>query len=63
HDLEHCQRLQVQGVRLAVSENLEASIALAQAALSKVTDDDDENDAAIDSFRKAHYSDAKGKVP
>ena len=63
HDLEHCQRLQAHGVRLAVSENLEASIALAQAALSKVTDDDDENDAAIDSFRKAHYSDARGEGP
>ena len=63
HDLEHCQRLQAQGVRLAVSENLEASIALAQAVLAKVTDDDEENAAAIDSFRKAHYSGAKGKVP
>ena len=63
HDLEHCQRLQAQGVRFAVSENLEASIALAQAALSKVMEDDDENDAAIDSFRKAHYSDTNGKVP
>jgi voltage-gated potassium channel Kch len=63
HDLEHCQRLQAQGVRLAVSENLEASIALAQAALAKVTQDDEENDAAIDSFRKTHYSGAKGKVP
>ncbi|MGB5259155.1 MAG: portal protein, partial [Gammaproteobacteria bacterium] len=30
-DLERCQSLQVQGARLAVSENLEASIALAQA--------------------------------
>jgi voltage-gated potassium channel Kch len=63
HDLEHCQRLQAQGVRLAVSENLEASIALAQAVLAKVTDDDEENAAAIDSFRKAHYSDTKREIP
>ena len=63
HDLEHCQRLQIQGARIAVSENLEASIALAQAALAKVSEDDDENDAAIDRFRKGYYSDTKGEVP
>jgi len=62
-DLQRCQRLQVQGARLAVSENLEASIALAHAALEKVTGDDAENDAAIDRFRKAYYSDANREVP
>jgi monovalent cation:proton antiporter-2 (CPA2) family protein len=62
HDLERCQRLQAQGARLAVSENLEASIALAQAALAKVTVDDAENDAAIDRFREAYYTDTKGEV-
>ena len=56
HDLEHCQHLQARGVRLAVSENLEASIALASAALVKVRGDDAENDAVIDRFRKAYYS-------
>ncbi|MEN8106891.1 MAG: monovalent cation:proton antiporter-2 (CPA2) family protein [Pseudomonadota bacterium] len=63
HDLERCQRLHAQGVRLAVSENLEASIALAQAALVKITKDDAENDAAIDRFRKDYYSGAKREVP
>jgi monovalent cation:proton antiporter-2 (CPA2) family protein len=63
HDLERCQTLQAQGARLAVSENLEASIALAQAALAKVTEDDAENDAAIDRFRKAYYSDTREEVP
>jgi voltage-gated potassium channel Kch len=63
HDLEHCQRLQIQGARIAVSENLEASIALAQAALAKVSEDDDENDAAIDRFRKGYYADTTGEVP
>jgi CPA2 family monovalent cation:H+ antiporter-2 len=62
-DLQRCQRLQVQGARLAVSENLEASIALAHAALEKVTGDDAENDAAIDRFRKAYYSDTNREVP
>ena len=38
--------------RLAVSENLEASIALAESALSQVSVDDAENDAAIDRDRK-----------
>jgi voltage-gated potassium channel Kch len=62
HDCERCLRLQAQGARLAVSENLEASIALAQAALAKVTGDDAENDAVIDRFREAYYTDTKGEV-
>jgi monovalent cation:proton antiporter-2 (CPA2) family protein len=61
-DLQRCQRLQAQGARLAVSENLEASIALAHAALEKVTGDDAENDAAIDRYRKAYYSDTNREV-
>ena len=56
HDLEHCRTLQAQGAGLAVSENLEASIALAHAALAQVKGDDVENDVAIDRFRKAYYS-------
>ena len=63
HDLERCQRLQAQGARLAVSENLEASIALASVALVKARGDDVENDAAIERFRKAYYSNIKGQVP
>ena len=61
HNLEHCQSLQAQGAWLTVSENLEASIALAQAALSQVRADDDENDAAIDRFRKIYNADIKGE--
>ena len=62
-DQERCQRLLQQGARLAVSENLEASIALANAALLQVRGADVENDAAIDRFRKAYYSDNKGEAP
>jgi hypothetical protein len=59
--MDHCQSLREQGASLAVSENLEASIALAQAALAKVKGDDVENDEAIDRFRKVYYSDTTGK--
>jgi voltage-gated potassium channel Kch len=61
HDMDHCQNLREHGASLAVSENLEASIALAQAALAKVKRDDVENDVAIDRFRKGYYSDTTGK--
>jgi len=61
HDMEHCKSLQVQGAWLAVSENLEASVALAQAALSQVRVDLDQNEAAIDRFRKNYYSNTRGK--
>jgi len=37
HNLEHCQNLRIKGAGLVVSENLEASIALAHTALTKVT--------------------------
>ena len=63
HDLERCRRLRAQGARLAVSENLEASIALAGEVLLKVKGDDVENDAAIDRFRKAYYSDTGEAAP
>jgi hypothetical protein len=59
--MEHCKSLQVQGAWLAVSENLEASVALAQAALSQVRVDLDENEAATDRFRKNYYSNTRGK--
>jgi voltage-gated potassium channel Kch len=62
HNMDHCQSLREQGASLAVSENLEASIALAHAALIKVKENDDENDAAIDRFRNDYYSDTTGKV-
>jgi voltage-gated potassium channel Kch len=59
HNMDHCQSLRERGAWLAVSENLEASIALAHAALTKVKGDDEENDAAIDRFRKDYYSNTK----
>jgi len=60
HDLEHCRSLHAEGAWLAVSENLEASIALAHAAMVKVYGDDAENDATIDRFRKTYYADISG---
>jgi hypothetical protein len=44
---------------LVVSENLEVSIALAQAVLVKVRGDDVENDAAIARFRSAYYTETE----
>jgi hypothetical protein len=61
HDMEHCKSLQAQGAWLVVSENLEASIALSQAALSQIGTDDAENDAAIDRYRNNYYSGVKRK--
>ncbi|MEN8213985.1 MAG: monovalent cation:proton antiporter-2 (CPA2) family protein [Pseudomonadota bacterium] len=54
HDLEHCRRLKHLGVQLAVSENLEASIALARATLEKVTPEDKAIETTIDEFRSSY---------
>jgi monovalent cation:proton antiporter-2 (CPA2) family protein len=62
HNMEHCQSLREKGASLAVSENLEASIALAHAALMKVKGDGVENDEVIDRFREDYYSDTTGKL-
>ena len=59
HNLQHCQILHSEGAALVVSENLEASIALAQEALVKVGGDDAQNDTAIDQFRIAYYADTE----
>jgi len=61
HDLERCRSLYEEGAWLAVSENLEASIALAHAALERVYGDDVENNAAIDQFRKVYESATRGE--
>jgi len=61
HDLERCRSLYEGGAWLAVSENLEASIALAHAALERVNGDDVENDAAINQFRKVYDSATREK--
>ena len=55
HDMEHCESLQAKGARIAVSENLEASIALAQSALVQFGFDETETDAAIERYRKEYY--------
>jgi monovalent cation:proton antiporter-2 (CPA2) family protein len=62
HDQERCLSLLTQGARLAVSENLEASIALAHAALLKARGDTDENSAAIERYRKAYYSGTRSEA-
>jgi voltage-gated potassium channel Kch len=56
HDLEHCVRLTQRGAGMAVSENLEASIALAQEALAKVAGNGSENDEAVEKFRRDYYA-------
>jgi len=61
HNTEHCRSLQARGALLTVSENLEASIALAEAALSQVSADHAENIKALDQFRKIYYSLIKKK--
>ncbi len=61
-DQERCQRLLAQGARLAVSENLEASIALAQAALHSAGGDSEANNAIIERYRKAYYDGTRTKT-
>jgi monovalent cation:proton antiporter-2 (CPA2) family protein len=55
HDLEHCIRLTERGAGLTVSENLEASIALAQEALVIAGEDRAEIDDTVDRFRQEYY--------
>lgn len=62
HDMERCQILQKQGARFAVSENLEASIALARAAMAVLGSDNLEDDAVIEQFRKDYHSSIKNKI-
>lgn len=62
HNMEHCQRLRLKGAGQAVSENLEASIALAQTALRKIRGYDTDDDSAIDRFRLNYYSETSGKI-
>jgi monovalent cation:proton antiporter-2 (CPA2) family protein len=62
HDQERCLALQRHGARLAVSENLEASIALAKAVLKKARPDRVGNNAVIDRYRRAYYSGTRTEV-
>ena len=61
HDKECCRSLQALGAHVAVSENLEASIALAQEALTRVAGEDAENTQAIDRFREVYYAGTRGE--
>ncbi len=56
HSMEQCRELQALGARFVVSENLEASMALAQATLSQISADEEENASAIDRYRKNYYA-------
>jgi monovalent cation:proton antiporter-2 (CPA2) family protein len=60
HNMEHCQVLRERGAWLAVSENLEASIALAQAALEKLVKDGQHSKEVIDHYRDTYYVDVEG---
>ncbi len=62
HDMERCQTLQTQGARLVVSENLEASIALAKAAMAMIGRDNVEDEAVIEQFKKDYHSSTKTKL-
>jgi monovalent cation:proton antiporter-2 (CPA2) family protein len=55
HDMDHCKSLQAKGARVTVSENLEASIALAQSALVQLGVDETKNSETIECFRKDYY--------
>jgi voltage-gated potassium channel Kch len=61
-DQEHCLSLQRQGAQLAVSENLEASIALARAALKNASNDSVKDNEAIDRYRRAYYTGTRSEV-
>jgi hypothetical protein len=53
--MEHCRRLSEKGAGLTVSENLEASIALAQDALVTAGENREDIDEAVERFRSNYY--------
>jgi monovalent cation:proton antiporter-2 (CPA2) family protein len=61
HNLQHCKSLRFEGAEMVVSENLEASVALAQAALIKIKGDNTSNDVAIEQFRSKYYAGVKSE--
>ena len=58
HDLQQCQRLRNSGATLAVAENLEASLKLAQAALQQTEHAGDKERSIIDAYRERHLKEA-----
>jgi monovalent cation:proton antiporter-2 (CPA2) family protein len=57
HDAEQCRTLRQLGASLAVSENLEASLELARAALARNSNDPSATEALLQQFRDEYYSD------
>ena len=58
HDLQQCQRLRNSGATLAVAENLEASLKLAQAALQQTEHAGGKERSIIDAYRERHLKEA-----
>ncbi|MFW2372616.1 MAG: monovalent cation:proton antiporter-2 (CPA2) family protein [Gammaproteobacteria bacterium] len=56
HSLQQCQILRKVGASVAVSENVEASLELAKAALNTVGIDETERDFILAEFRNTYYS-------
>jgi monovalent cation:proton antiporter-2 (CPA2) family protein len=57
HDARQCQALRQLGARLAISENLEASLDLAREALAHALIDPKQTEALLGRFRKDYYAD------
>ncbi|MEC4677913.1 MAG: monovalent cation:proton antiporter-2 (CPA2) family protein [Nitrospirota bacterium] len=55
HNLKQCQALRKLGAPVVVSENIEASLKLAQAALTRVGGKKSENEALLEKFRQNYY--------
>jgi monovalent cation:proton antiporter-2 (CPA2) family protein len=56
HDMESSIRLKSLGASFSVSENLEASLALARTALSRVRGEHADNEVAIEHYRRDYYA-------
>ncbi len=63
HNLEQCQALRALGAPVVVSENIEASLKLAQAALARVGLKKSENDVLLERFRKNYYGQIEDTFP
>ncbi|MBU0500345.1 MAG: monovalent cation:proton antiporter-2 (CPA2) family protein [Gammaproteobacteria bacterium] len=59
HDLNHCRQLMALGAQFTVSENLEASIALAEVALVKVRGAHQDNARTVERFRQACFREGR----
>ena len=57
HDAEQCRILRELGASLAVSENLEASLELARAVLTRDSDDPEKTETLLRRFRNEYYAD------